>query len=278
MEDNEFNFDVPVQGIFKEDDTELDTDQPEEQGESKEEPEEESGDTEIVIEGLEPDVVPEKETGLVRELRKVIREKDKELSQHKKAPPVQQEAPVKRGPRPKLEDFGYDDDAFDAALDAWVADGIREREQQLQLQYQQKELEKSYGQLLQNYQQKAQALGVKDFQDSHDAVVDALSIQQQNAILSGADNPAKVVYALGKYSKKLNELKAITDPLKFAAHIGALERELKAKPRKALPEPEKTVSASKSAPVSRDLDRLRKDAEKTGDWTQFYNAKRQQRK
>lgn len=278
MEDDQFNFDVPVQDIFKDDPDATEEATGELADETADESGEETGETDIVIEGLEPDVLPEKETGLVRDLRKQLREKEKELNQFRKAAPQQVEPPVKRGPRPKLEDFGYDDAAFDAAIDAWVADGVREKEQELLFKQQQQALEKSHAEMLQSYQQKAKALGVSDFQDAHESVCNALSIAQQNAILSGADNPAKVVYALGKYSKKLDELAAITDPLKFAAHIGALERELKVKPRKALPEPEKTVSASKPATVSRDLDRLRKDAEKTGDWTEFYNAKRQQRK
>jgi hypothetical protein len=56
-------------------------------------------------------------------------------------------------------------------------------------------------------------------------------------MLQGADNPALVVYALGKNPKKAKELSEIKDPVKFAFAVAKLEKELKVTNRRAAPHP-----------------------------------------
>jgi hypothetical protein len=98
-------------------------------------------------------------------------------------------------------------------------------------------------------------------------------------ILQGADNPALVVYALGKNPKKAKELSSIADPVKFAFAVAKLEKELKVMPRKSAPAPERVVQTTgpKSGAVDSTLERLRAEAEKTGDYNKVMQYKRQKR-
>jgi hypothetical protein len=86
-----------------------------------------------------------------------------------------------------------------------------------------------------------------------------------------------VVYALGRDAARLKDLAAITDPIMFAAAISKLEGKLKVTTRNAPPPPEKKVTGSApiSGTVDSNLDRLRDEAAKTGDYTKVLAYKRQ---
>ena len=87
------------------------------------------------------------------------------------------------------------------------------------------------------------------------------------------------VYALGKNPKKLAELASIKDPVRFAVAVAKLETQLKVSTRKPPPPPPKITSGS--APVSGSVDstleRLRAEAERTGDYTKVIQYKRSKR-
>ena len=103
-----------------------------------------------------------------------------------------------------------------------------------------------------------------------------LSTTQQGIILQGAENPALVIYALGKNPAKLKEMAAITDPVKYAFAVSKLETQLKVTQRKA-PPPERTVQGTGrvSGTVDSTLERLRADAERTGDYTKVVQYRKQ---
>jgi hypothetical protein len=103
---------------------------------------------------------------------------------------------------------------------------------------------------------------------------------QQGMIVQGADNAALVVYALGKNPKKAKELASITDPVKFAFAVAKLETQLKISNRKAQTSPERKISGTgrPSGAVDSTLDRLRADAEKTGDYSKVFQYKKQKHK
>jgi hypothetical protein len=88
-----------------------------------------------------------------------------------------------------------------------------------------------------------------------------------------------VIYALGKNLKKAKELSEITDPVKFAFAVAKLEKDLKVTNRKAAPPPEKIVSGTgrSSGAVDSTLERLRAEAEKTGNMTKVIQYKAQKR-
>ena len=88
-----------------------------------------------------------------------------------------------------------------------------------------------------------------------------------------------MIYALGKNPTKAKELSAINDPVKFAFAVAKLETQLKVTNRKAAPPPESTVRGTGrvSGAVDSTLERLRADAEKTGDYSKVMQYKRQKR-
>lgn len=253
-------------------------------GESEGEPNQDDEDEVLVSIGEEspPQSEEPRAPEWVRELRKQNREKERrirELEAKLQTTAQTENKPVVLGAKPKLEDHDYDTDKFEAALSDWYerkratdqeAEKARQAEQ-AQIDAWQSRLD-SYG--------KARAeLKVRDFEDAESTVQELLDVTQQGIVVQGADNPALVIYALGKNPKKAKELADIKDPVKFAFTVAKLERELKVTNRKAAPPPERTVQGTGrvSGSVDSTLERLRTEAEKTGDMTKVMAYKRQLR-
>ena len=216
----------------------------------------------------------------VRELRKANREKERrirELEAKLQTTTQTENKPVALGPKPKLEEFDYDADRFEQALDAWherkrqhdlETEKVRQAEQQQQQAWQAK---------LEGYSKAKAELKVRDYEDAEAIAQEVFNVTQQGVILQGADNPALVIYALGKNPKKAADLAQINDPVKFAFAVAKLEKELKVTNRKAAPAPERVIQGSGrvSGAVDSTLERLRAEAEKTGNYTKVLQYKRQ---
>lgn len=216
--------------------------------------------------------------GWVKELRKANREKEKRIRElEAKLTQTTEKKPVVLGPKPKLEDYEYDADRFETALADWFdrkrqadteAEKARQAEQAQQRAWQEK---------LEGYGKAKAELRVRDFEDAEAVAQELFNVTQQGVVLQGADNPALVIYALGKNPKKAAELAKIEDPVKFAFAVAKLEKELKVTNRKAAPAPERMVSSTGrvSGAVDSTLERLRAEAEKTGNYTKVIQYKRQ---
>ena len=107
-------------------------------------------------------------------------------------------------------------------------------------------------------------------------IEDTLNNNQQGILLEGAENPALLVYALGKNPKKAKELAAIDNPVSFAFAVAKLETQLKVSNRKAKAQPEKKFKSSttSSGAVDSTLERLREEAAKTGNMDKVMQYKR----
>jgi len=216
--------------------------------------------------------------GWVKELRKANREKEKRIRElEAKLTQTTEKKPVVLGPKPKLEDYEYDADRFETALADWFerkrhADAEAQKAQQAEQAQQQAWQEK-----LEGYGKAKAELRVRDFDDAEAVAQELFNVTQQGVVLQGADNPALVIYALGKNPKKAAELAKIEDPVKFAFAVAKLEKELKVTNRKAAPAPERMVSSTGrvSGAVDSTLERLRAEAEKTGNYTKVIQYKRQ---
>jgi hypothetical protein len=132
---------------------------------------------------------------------------------------------------------------------------------------------------LDDYGKAKAELKVRDYEDAEETVQQILNITQQGVVLQGCDNPALVVYALGKNPKKTAELAKLTDPVKFAFAVAKLEKELKVTNRKAAPAPERVVSGTgrSSGAVDSTLERLREEAARTGNMTKVIAYRAQKR-
>lgn len=219
----------------------------------------------------------------VRDLRKQHRElqrRYRELEERVKTTGTADPVP-KLGKKPALEDFDYDPEKFEVALEKWQDDKRRVAEFEQQQQRELENQQKAWRERLQAYDQSRTQLKVKDFDDAEAFVQDALSVVQQGIIVQGAKNPALVVYALGKNPKKAKELGAINDPVKFAFAVAELEKDLKVINRKKTPPPPPR-SVKSSAPLrgssgEAGLEKLRAEAERTGDYTKVLQYKRRLR-
>lgn len=248
--------------------------------EPEEEPEEESDEIIVSIGDETPEEAPAAPEW-VRELRRKNREDQRrirELEEQLKA----REAPkaVEVGKKPTLEDFDYDTDKYEAAVAQWYDRKRQADAQAAQHRAAEEEQARAWKNKLDGYVEAKAGLKVKDFEDAEAAVSETLDVTQQGVILQGAENSALVIYALGKNPKKAKELADIKDPVKFAFAVAKLETQLKVSNRKAPPPPEKTVKGTKpiSGAVDTHLDRLRSEAEKTGDYTKVLQYKRQKKK
>ena len=136
---------------------------------------------------------------------------------------------------------------------------------------------KAWGNTLESYATKKSALNVPDYDDAEDVILQTLSETQQAMILQGADDPALLVYALGKNPKRAKELADIKDPVKFAFAVAKMETTVKKTSRKKAPPAEKTVSGTGTGSVNDStLDKLREEAARTGNHSKViaYKAKK----
>jgi hypothetical protein len=217
----------------------------------------------------------------VKELRKTNRElqrQNRELQARVQAAPPETK-PVVIGNKPKLEDHDYDADKYEEALTNWFdrkrqADEVNAK-QEAEVMNQQK----AWQAKLDGYGKAKAELRVKDFEDAEEVAQQVFSITQQGVLLQGADNPALVVYALGKNPAKAKELAEIKDPVKFAFAVAKLEKDLKVTNRRQAPAPERIVSGTgrSSGAVDSTLERLREDAARTGNMTKVIAYKAQKR-
>ena len=218
----------------------------------------------------------------VRELRKTNREKERrirELEAKLSATTTEIKPVVTLGPKPKLEEYDYDADRYEQAIDQWH-DRKREydREADAALQSDLQE-QKAWQSTLNDYGKAKAELKVRDFEDSEETVQQILSVKQQFVVLRGCDDPALVVYALGKNPKKTAELAKLNDPIKFSFALAKLEKELKVTNRRAAPAPERVVSGTgrSSGAVDSTLERLREEAARTGNMTKVIAYRAQKR-
>ena len=242
-------------------------------------------DTEEVVVSIGEEAPPPEEhtpaPEWVKELRKTNRElqrQNRELQARVQAAPPETK-PVVIGNKPKLEDHDYDADAYEEALTSWFerkrqADEVNAK-QEAEVMNQQK----AWQAKLDGYGKAKAELRVKDFEDAEEVAQQVFSITQQGVLLQGADNPALVVYALGKNPAKAKELAEIKDPVKFAFAVAKLEKDLKVTNRRQAPAPERIVTGTgrSSGAVDSTLERLREDAARTGNMTKVIQYKAQKR-
>ena len=215
----------------------------------------------------------------VRNLRKSYRElqrEKRELEERLKAvSPATEQSPVTPGKKPTLEDCDYDSDKFENELAGWFERKRQSEETEAKHRAKQQEEQQTWQKKLETYTQSKTGLKVSDFQDAEDAVLETLSVTQQGIILQGAQNPAVLVYALGKNSNKAKELAGITDPVQFAFAVAKLETQLSVTKKQA-PPPEKRINGNGSLGTSNaQLDRLREEAARSGDFTKVLAFKKQ---
>jgi hypothetical protein len=195
----------------------------------------------------------------------------------------QPQAPVvpTLGAKPKLEEFDYDEVKYDEALSKYYDDKRKVDAAQEEVRKAGEARQREIDERRSGYVTEAQSLKRKDFQDIETDVIAALTPDQQGVLLMGADKPAALIYALGRYPTKLKELAAIKNPVRFAFAAAKLEKDLKVTSRTTNTKaaPEGRVTSSSGAPAAgggeKKLEQLRAEAESTGDYSKVHAYKRQ---
>jgi hypothetical protein len=256
------------------------------QAEEPEQVAEESEDDEVIVtigEDSPPPEEAEPAPAWVRDLRKQYREERKRSKElEKKLAELEKGEEKKPAPtlpkKPTLEDADYDTQQYENMLAEWYEAKRRVDAEQEAIKQQEQKAQTEWQQKLDAYDQAKAKLSVRDFEDAEDAVTEQFNTVQQGMIIAGADNPALLVYALGKNPQKAAELASVQDPVKFAFALAKLETQLKVGKRSA-PPPEKTVTGTGSLAGSTDrtLEKLREDAARTGDYSKVMAYKRQKR-
>jgi len=226
----------------------------------------------------------------VKELRRTNREKDRRIREleakltqirelEAKLTQTSEKKPVALGLKPRLEDHDYDADRFEIALADWFerkrhADAEAQKAQQAEQAQQ-----RAWQEKLDGYVKARAELRVRNFEDAEAVAQELFNITQQGVVLQGADNPALVIYALGKNPKKAAELAEIEDPVKFAFAVAKLEKDLKVTNRRQAPAPERIVTGTgrSSGAIDSTLERLREEAARTGNMTKVIAYKAQKR-
>jgi len=209
-----------------------------------------------------------------RELKKRNRELESRVNQSTETNPV-----VSLGPKPNLEALDYDTEKYEQSLADWYERKKLVDDQQSQVRRAEEEQQQAWNAKLEGYVEAKTKLKVRDYDDAEEVAQQMFNVVQQGVVIQGAENPALVIYALGKNPKKAKELAAIDDPVKFAFAVAKLESNLKIGNRKAATQPERTVSATapSSGAVDSTLERLREEASKTGNMDKVMAYKRAQK-
>jgi len=258
---------------FETENTELENEQEAEAETEQEEAEEESEEQEQEN--------SEEKKSLLKDFRKREREKDKRIRELEaklsKDNPTDEnlELPTK----PKLAEFDYDDDAYEKALDNWHSqkhkiESVKQTQQQ-QLDQQKAE----FNNKLQVYNENIPKLNVDraKFNEAETVAKEVFNLEQLNMVLLYADNPTKLIYALGRDEDVAEELASITDKAKFLVAIAKHEEKIKMKTTKTVPPAERKVNASpnvKAVSADKKLEQLRAKAEQTGNYTELFAYKK----
>jgi hypothetical protein len=239
----------------------------------------EEDDLIVTIEGQEKTEEEESAPSWVKELRRKNREDQKRLreleaeNQRLKGGGATEQAPKK----PKLEDFDYDADEFEKAMDGYYSAKAK-HDAELEKQAQAREAqEREWAERQQAYLKSKERFKPEAMKEAEDEVVSILPPTRQAMIIDVADDPGTLVYALGKNSAKLRELASIKSDGRFIKELAKLEMNIKVQTKsKTPPPPERTISGSGKTPgaAAATLESLKAEAERTGDYGKYFSEKR----
>lgn len=203
---------------------------------------------------------------LPKRLRNEIKERDRALALANKriAELDKPAAPIDVGPRPTREEFDWDDEAYDAAVDAWNERKVTAQTQASEPNDLQAEAQRD----VQNLTTGLAALTYPDKDDIVPATMEMLTPEQQFIFATAAKEPAKLIYALGKNPTRMKALLEIKNPVKFITEVARTEMQMTVKNRKA-PQPEhiRTGDARPGSGADKQEAKLEAEAERTGDRT-----------
>jgi hypothetical protein len=220
----------------------------------------------------------------VAELRKshkeILREK-RELQRQNEELRAKLPQPVQAlATKPTLDQYDYDETRFSEAYDRWMEQkSSHDAAERAKIDAQRKEHEEVEN-FKKSYAARKESLGVEDFEEAESEVGAILNQTQAGLLMRGADDPAVLVYALSKSPARLMDLAKITDPVKFTVAVAKLEISLATK-KTSRPAPEARITSERGTGFNSSnsqLEKLRDEAARTGDYSKVVAYKKQMAK
>lgn len=228
------------------------------------EEDESEDDLAFTFEDVEPE--PQEDNESFRALRQSERDKTKRIKELEEQLKGYESPEMEVGPKPTLKDFEYDEAKYEKALTEWTERDRAAKSAQQDREREQAKEQEDYAKKLDGYYARKAALNLKDFDDVQASVEASLSKAQQSIAVKLAEDPAVLVYAIGKNPKVMDELAQITDPVEFSYKLAKLESKMRSS-KNTRPAPEKKVKGTVAQPQTSDktLAKLEAEAAKTGD-------------
>jgi hypothetical protein len=217
----------------------------------------------------------------VKKVRQRNRELEKELREtRKKLETVTAPKEPDLGAKPTLEKFDYDTEKYEKAAEEWIDRKKKADERAARARVEAEQAEKDWNARLEAYQEAKASFKADDYDEAEAVALESLDQTQQGIIVHGSNEPALLIYALGKNDAKAKEIGSIKDPVKFAFAIAKLEAQLKVSTKKPAAPPESRISGNSrpSGSIDSTLERLREEANKTGDYSKVMEYKRKKAK
>lgn len=235
------------------------------------EQEAEPGEEIVFSDGAAP--APGDDNATIREMREALRRQAEELKELRKSSAPQQIDP---GPKPTLESCGYDEEAFESALDEWKERKSAADKQQASSEQQSRQVREQFAKDEERYRTNRVRLTFADVDEVEQVALAKLDQIQHATIVATAKDAAKVLYALGKHPGRLAELSQIQNPLKLAYAVAEFERSFSIMPRRQVTQPEEiaTGSAPLSVKADKEEQRLEAEAARTKDYTKLFEFRR----
>jgi len=207
---------------------------------------------------------------------KKVREENRELKRQLKQRESQQFEQQVLREKPTLDDHDYDSDAFEQDYAQWL-----QEKQQVDAQVHAER--QKYQQYHERYKADVDAIKAKapDYDEVELSVVDVLSEQKQGLLQMLVDNPAKVVYALGKNSPAQLERLSKLDDIQFAKQIVLMEMEMSSKTKSRnqnKPKPKTHELEGAAGGADTRLAKLEAEADRTGDRSKVIAYRKTQKK
>jgi hypothetical protein len=239
--------------------------------------EQQEDDLIVTIEGQEKPDEEESAPSWVKDLRRKNREDQKRIRDLEQQLQARETGSAQPPKKPKLEDFDYDADEFEKAMDAFYSAKAK-HDAELEKQAQAREAqEKEWTERQQAYVKSKERFKPEAMKEAEDEVIATLPPGRQAMIIDIADDPGTLVYALGKNSAKLRELASIKSDGRFIKELAKLEMNIKVQTKsKTPPPPERTISGSGKTPgaAAATLESLKAEAQRTGEYGKYLAEKR----
>ncbi len=246
-----------------------------ENGEVEADQVEETDDLVIEVDGYGA----EPEDNLVKRLRNELRETKRQLHSQQNARPSQK---TEVGNKPDFwDDCEGDPDKYDAAILAWNDRKTKRAAEDAAENEMQEAGRKRLAQAEEQYRGHARKLGVSNYDALEEKVQAELPEAVKLAIpLYFGEKGPRAVVALAQYPQLLDEVAAIKDPLAQILRMYDIAHGAKMK-KKNVPAPERESiqqgSAATGGSSDKELARLEKEADRTGDRTKLIEYRRKMR-